>query len=70
MEYLVRVYCPEGTTVLDPFAGSSSTGVAAIQVGRGFIGIEMNEEYFEISKKRLREAEEKKSHERNNQKTS
>ena len=48
--------CPMGGTVLDPFMGSGTTGVAAVQLGRKFIGCEQNPEYFEIACRRLREA--------------
>jgi site-specific DNA-methyltransferase (adenine-specific) len=44
---------PEGSIVLDPFAGSGSTGVAALETGRKFIGVEMSEHYFEIMRSRL-----------------
>jgi len=44
---------PEGALVLDPFAGSGSTGVACIRTGRRFIGIEKSAEYFQIAKDRL-----------------
>jgi site-specific DNA-methyltransferase (adenine-specific) len=43
----------EGDVVLDPFMGSGTTGIAALKLGRFFIGIEMNEEYFNLSKQRL-----------------
>ena len=43
--------------VLDPFAGTSTTGIAALRLGRRFIGIELNPEYAAISERRLREAE-------------
>ena len=43
----------KGDTVLDPFSGSSSTGVACVKTGRNFIGIELEQEYFDISSKRL-----------------
>ena len=52
-EYLVRTYTNPGDVVLDPFMGSGTTGVAALNLGRKFIGIESNTEYFEIAKKRL-----------------
>ena len=48
--------CPEGT-ILDPFMGSGTTGVACIRTGRRFIGIEKEPKYFEIALKRIREAE-------------
>ena len=56
MEYLVRLITPSGGTVLDPFMGSGSTGIAALNLGRKFIGIEKEAEYFNIAKKRLEEA--------------
>jgi site-specific DNA-methyltransferase (adenine-specific) len=43
--------------VLDPFMGSGTTGVACVQTGRRFIGIEIDEGYFEIAKKRIKEAQ-------------
>lgn len=48
----------ENDIILDPFMGSGSTGEAAIKNNRNFIGVEICEEYFEISKKRLRTASE------------
>ena len=50
MSYLIRIYSPIGTTVLDPFCGSGSTGVAAISNGRNFVGIEMENNYVDISR--------------------
>lgn len=48
--------CPKADTVLDAFMGSGTTGVAAIQLGRKFIGIERDERYFEIACKRIEQA--------------
>jgi hypothetical protein len=53
MRYLVRLVCPEGGTVLDPFNGSGSTGKAALLEGFNYIGIDLDESYIEISKARL-----------------
>jgi len=46
----------EGNTVLDPFMGSGTTGVACVQTGRKFIGIEIDESYYNIAKRRIEEA--------------
>jgi site-specific DNA-methyltransferase (adenine-specific) len=56
MQHLVKLVTFEGQTVLDPFMGSGSTGVAATQLRRGFVGYETDEKYFEIARKRLNEA--------------
>lgn len=53
MQYLIKLVTPPGGTVLDPFAGSGSTLVAAKKLGFKFIGIELNEEYVEIAEKRV-----------------
>ena len=53
LEYLVLTYSNEDETVLDFTMGSGSTGVACLKNGRNFIGIEKNEKYFEIAKKRM-----------------
>ena len=58
MSYLVRIYAPEGSTVIDPFCGSGTTGVACIREERDFVGIDMTEEYVEIANKRCKEANE------------
>lgn len=54
-EYLIKTYTNEGETVLDNCMGSGTTGVAAIKTNRNFIGIELNEEYFNIAKERIEE---------------
>ena len=53
MEYLIKTYTNENETVLDFTMGSGSTGVAAKNLNRNFIGIEMDSNYFEIAKKRI-----------------
>lgn len=53
MEYLIKTYTNEGDTVLDFCLGSGSTGVAAKNLNRSFIGIEMDETYFNIAKERI-----------------
>jgi len=58
MRYLIKMYCPPKETVLDPFTGSGSTGMAAMYEGRDFIGIEREEEYLEIAEARIEYAEE------------
>lgn len=53
LEYLIKTYTLEGKTVLDFTMGSGSTGVACKNLGRSFIGIERDEKYFNIAKKRI-----------------
>ena len=53
MAYLCRLVTPPGGIVLDPFMGSGSTGKAAVSEGFGFIGIEREQNYFDIAEKRL-----------------
>ncbi len=55
MEYLIKTYTNEGETVLDFTMGSGTTGVAAKNLNRDFIGIELDNDYFEIAKKRIEE---------------
>jgi site-specific DNA-methyltransferase (adenine-specific) len=57
MRWLIRLVTPPGGIVLDPFMGSGSTGIAALSEGMQFIGIEREEEYVEIARKRLEHAE-------------
>lgn len=54
MRYLCRLITPPNGIVLDPFMGSGSTGVAALQEGFNFTGIEINKEYFEIARERIK----------------
>jgi len=56
MEYLIRTYTNEGETVLDNTMGSGTTGVACVNTGRHFIGIEKDAGYFEIACKRIEQA--------------
>lgn len=56
LEYLVRTYTNEGDTVLDNTMGSGTTGVACKNLNRNFIGIEMDDKYFDIATKRINEA--------------
>ena len=56
MEYLVRTYTNEGDVVLDNCMGSGTTGVACVNSGRHFVGIEKDPEYFRIAKERIEEA--------------
>jgi site-specific DNA-methyltransferase (adenine-specific) len=57
LEYLIKTYTNEGDTVLDNCMGSGSTGVACVNLNRNFIGMELEEEYFEIAKERICKAE-------------
>lgn len=56
MEYMVRTYTNEGETVLDNCMGSGTTGVACVNLGRKFIGMELDAGYFETASKRISEA--------------
>ena len=53
LEYLIKTYTNENDIVLDACMGSGSTGVACVNTGRNFIGIELDEGYFQIAKKRI-----------------
>ena len=57
LEYLIKTYTNEGDVVLDNCMGSGSTGVACVNTGRKFIGIELDKGYFDIAQKRIEEAE-------------
>jgi len=57
MRDLILKYTDEGDTVLDGFMGSGSTGVACVETGRNFVGIELDEKYYGISAERINEAQ-------------
>ena len=56
MEWLVTKGTKEGDTILDPFMGSGTTGIACIQTGRSFIGIEIDKTYFDFAQERIEKA--------------
>lgn len=53
LERILTASCPEGGTVVDPFNGSGTTAVAAVRGGHSYIGIEMNDEYLDLTRRRL-----------------
>lgn len=55
MSHLIEKFTDKDQTVLDPFMGSGTTGVACKQTGREFIGIELDKDYFEIASNRIQE---------------
>jgi DNA modification methylase len=55
-ETCIRAGCPEGGTVLDPFAGSGTTLAAALKLGRSAIGIDLNRDYLALAERRCKEA--------------
>jgi len=57
MQYLARLITPKGGTVLDPYMGSGTTGIACKKEGFEFIGIELDKDYFEIAKARIEKLE-------------
>lgn len=57
LEYLIKTYTNEGETVLDFTAGSFSTGVASLNTNRKFVGVEMEEKYFDIGVNRMSDTE-------------
>jgi DNA modification methylase len=61
MEYLIKTYTNEGETVLDFTMGSGTTGVACKNLNRSFIGIELDETYFNIAKERINNASDEKT---------
>jgi DNA modification methylase len=55
MQYLIKLYTPEGGTVLDPFCGSGSTGIAAMLEDRNFLGIDLDSDYIDIAAQRVKD---------------
>jgi len=53
MQYLIKIYTPEGGTVLDPFCGSGSTGIAAMLEERNFLGVDLDSDYINIAQRRV-----------------
>jgi site-specific DNA-methyltransferase (adenine-specific) len=58
MEYLITLVTPPNGIVLDPFFGSGTTGIAAVNLGFNYIGIELDEQYVEIARRRINAARE------------
>jgi DNA modification methylase len=56
MTWIIQNYTDESQTVFDPFMGSGTTGVACVQLGRSFIGCEIDQRYFSIAEKRIKSA--------------
>jgi len=57
MARIIKDFTKEGDTILDPFMGSGTTGVACVQTGRNFVGIEIDPTYFAIAEKRIKDAQ-------------
>lgn len=58
MTMVLQRYSYPDETIFDPFSGSGTTGVAAVQLGRNFIGCEINPDYYAIAEKRIKQAQE------------
>jgi len=54
LERIISLGCPKNGKVLDPFLGSGTTGVVAKRLGRKFIGIEIDKDYFKIAQDRIK----------------
>ena len=57
LRQIIEYYTRPGDTVCDPYMGSGTTGIAAVQAGRNFIGIEIDPDYFEIARQRIEQAQ-------------
>ena len=57
LEYLIKTYTQDGEVILDNCMGSGSTGVACVNTGRDFIGIELDKDYFNIANERIKDAQ-------------
>jgi site-specific DNA-methyltransferase (adenine-specific) len=55
MRWLIKIYSPRTGLVLDPFMGSGSSGLATVLSGRSFVGIDINQDYVGIAKRRFEE---------------
>ncbi|MEZ4449247.1 MAG: DNA methyltransferase [Nannocystaceae bacterium] len=53
LERILVASCPPGSTVLDPFNGSGTTGVAAVRLGHAYVGVELEDEYLDLTRRRL-----------------
>ena len=62
LERIITASTHEGDTILDPFMGSGTTGVAALKLGRNFVGIDTNKEYVELSRQRIQDVINAKQH--------
>jgi DNA modification methylase len=54
---VIQTWSNEGDAVLDPFMGSGTTGIAAVELGRSFIGCELNDDYFTMASERIENIE-------------
>lgn len=57
IQKIIEMFTERGQTIIDPFMGSGSTGVACVNMDRSFIGMELDQGYFETAKKRIEEAQ-------------
>ena len=62
LETLIQEYTKPGDTILDCFMGSGSTGIACVNTGRNFIGMELDKHYFDIAEQRIMEGDNERQH--------